>query len=385
MLYFDDTATTRPSKDSLNTFIKVSTEYWGNPSSTNYDPGIEARRKLEEARATIADCIGAKPCQIFFTSGSTEGANWIVQKTPKTFMVFTTEMEHPAVYESARSSNRPLVYLRLDENGRVDLDDLQHMLEVMGPQLYGDDANILVAITDSNNETGVCQPTKEIANICHQYGAKVRLFADMTQSFAHSDVYKVDDLGYDFAIASAQKFHAPRGVGFVYARHPDDLEPLLYGGHQEGGKRAGTEPVALICAMADQFKRECENRAKNNVVIQRTKDYLLGKLYARIGYFKINGGEKNVLPSVLSICLNNCDANRLLSYLAMDGIYLSAGSACSTGENKPSRILKAMGMSDRDAQSTIRISLNENVSHTDIDELVETIAAKLPLCRWDVQ
>lgn len=391
MLYFDETATSKPSDYSLEVFNYISKEFWGNPSSTNYDFGIAARRKLEEARKMIADCIGAKPEQIFFTSGSTEGANWILRGTPRTKAIFTTELEHPAVYETIKKvfinkdSSVPVLYLRINDDGTIDLDDFQHCLELFAPHLMKEGDNILVAITDSNNETGVCQPTKEIADMCHAYGKKVRLFVDMTQSFAHSDVYKADELGYDFAIASAQKFHAPRGVGFIYARHPDDLESFLYGGHQEFGKRAGTEPLPLIYSMAAQFEHECKVRKEKNALIKKLKDYTVGRLYARIGHqFKINGGDKeNVLPSILSLQFNDCDANKLLSYLAMDEIYLSAGSACSTGENKPSRVLKGMGLTDREAQSTIRISLSDEITHGDIDKLVNEIAEKVPLCKWD--
>ena len=354
MLYLDGAATTKPSTLAIKTFAEVSRETWMNPSSGMYEGGIEARRLLNDSRVIIADCIGAEPEQIFFTSGATEGANWIIFSNRYRQQV-SDKMEHPCVHNAVQSIATFPYYINNNNRGEIDLSDLEMLLST-----YMDYSSVLVSIMDSNNETGNINPTWKIAEICHQQGRSCRLFTDMTQSFAHSPEINVSKLGMDYAVGSAHKFGAFKGTGFVYVKEPNTLRPFIVGGHQERGMRAGTENVAGIRAMAVQFEDVCRNRERDNKIIMNKKKELISRLP---DWMTINGSD-NTLPNIISVTIPGREANKIIAMLAMRDIYLSAGSACSSGEDKPSRILKAMGLSDADARSTIRISIDVD---SDID------------------
>ena len=363
MIYLDGTATTKPSKEAIRDFNFACERYWFNPSSTNYTDGMSTNIMLYNSRKIIADCIGCEPDNIIFTSGSTEGINWVMKCGGWDEIILST-IEHPAVDNTAkylRSIGKMISYIPVNTHGIVDMDVLIDKLEAA--QLNSRRA--LVCIMDSNNEIGTVQTTQDLITITHSYGAKY--LCDMTQSFAHSDVVSVN-MGYDYAVASAQKFHGIRGIGFVYAHNPTSLTPLLHGGHQEANLRAGTEPLPLIYSMANQFKRVCEDRKSVYECLSDMKYCFLENLE----FEHIVNGYIVSIPSVISLQIPGIDANKLLTLLDMDGICVSAGSACSTGENKPSRILKAIGLSDEAARSTIRISLDESLTQ---DELYAAISS----------
>lgn len=254
-----------------------------------------------------------------------------------------------------------VIDIPVDGFGRVDLRWLIDQLESdITP-------NKLVCVMDSNNELGTIEPTRKIADICRRHGAK--LMTDMTQSFANSSEIDVTHLGMDFAFGSAQKFGCPRGAGFLYVREPEKLEPFIYGGHQESGLRAGTENLAGIYAMAKQFEEIAATRFGRENKIQELKTYLLSHLPDGVTY---NCPRIDTLQSIVSLEVP-IDANELIVMLSMKGIYLSAGSACSTGENKPSRILRACGFSDDRARRTIRVSLNADLTTKDIDRFLQEV------------
>jgi cysteine desulfurase len=221
---------------------------------------------------------------------------------------------------------------------------------------------------DSNNEIGTIQPTHDIAEIIHK-NPRQFLMTDLTQSAAHSTDIDLTYLGCDFAFGSGQKFGAPRGTGFIYARDPEFLEPFIYGGHQENGLRGGTENLAGIYAMAVQFGESAAYRFVNNRKISDMRTYLLGKLPE---YCIVNNDWDNVLPGIISL-RTPIPGQQLVAALAMDGIFISAGSACSTGSSVPSSTLKAIGLTDDEANRTVRISLNAETTKGEIDTFVEKL------------
>lgn len=375
-MYLDTTATTKPTSLAIDSFINVNTNHWHNPNATMSEGGIEARRLVEESRAKVAELIGAKPEQIIFTSGSTEGANMIIKGfiprgREKDYGIICSVIEHPAVWETCKymgSCGVDLWCLDVDEWGQVLMDPLKYDLEALKSK-----KRILVCIMDSNNETGVLQRTMEIEEIVHSY-SNAYLFSDMTQSYAHADFIEADMLGYDFACASAQKFGGLKGVGFVYAKDPTLLTPLIHGGGQENGLRSGTENVGGIYSMAHQFDIVCNARKNGDFeYIRSISDKLRYDLLLNFKDCMILTPEGYVLPNIISVCFPGHDANQIVTMLELQGIQVSAGSACHTGENEPSRVLKAMGLTDDQARSTIRISLSSEVSRTDIDRFITVL------------
>lgn len=382
MIYFDDAATTKPTELALNIFDQVSKELWFNPSSTIYDGGHRARTIVETARETIADCIGAIPEQIFFTSGSTEAANWVIQgQIPRgkeyEWLIAYSTIEHPCVYNTARHMGDCGVML-----GKIGVDawGVVNSRDIMRECSYPYRPNKLFCIMGANNETGTKQNIKEIASNIHAVEG-ARLMCDMTQSFAHDRIVDVSELDVDYAFGSGQKFGAFKGCGFLYVKDPTNFKPFLYGGHQEGGLRPGTENVAMIAATAAQFADVCAHREEIWQQLMRARKNLKRSMLPEDAW--VNGGT-NYIPNIVSVTIPGIDANRLISFLNMDGYYLSAGSACSTGENKPSRILRAMGMSDFEARCTVRIGFNTD-SAKHLNDLSDRIKyhIKEGLCRLE--
>ena len=372
MLYCDGSATTKPSELAVKTFVDVCRNNWGNPSSTVYDIGNDARSALEAARKKIAKYINAEPEQVFFTSGATEGANWVIQTIASpNGAIICSQIEHPCVYNTALAMqllrrSRMLV-LDNDRAGRVSLASLKRCLYYLDKQFSSPN---LVCVMGANNEVGTRQSIQSIAEEIHRH-RNVFLLSDMTQQFAHYPDRDVKKYGFDFAIASAQKFGGLKGCGFLYAKEPDRLKPFIYGGHQERGLRAGTENVAGAVSTAEQFEAMCMRSEDDYAQLVALRSMFVSAVRER--GWTINGDTLFVLPNIVSVTVPRLDANRAIAALALDGIYVSAGSACSTGENKPSRILKALGLKDDEARSTLRISLYPEMTEDDVEYLVERI------------
>lgn len=376
-MYLDETATTKPTQLALDVFREVSEKYWYNPSSMS-EYSRDTTKLLSDSRADIAGLIGADPSDIFFTSGSTEGANWIMQGfVPRgeedLFRIVVSEIEHPCVWNTAmylKSCGVRVDVLHVDANGKVDPNVLDGIL-AMNEQSK---RPTLVCVMDSNNEIGVIQDTRTIANVVHSH-AGCFLFSDMTQSFAHSANINVEDLGVDFACASAQKFGGLKGVGFVYMKY-HIITPLMYGGHQENGFRPGTENVAAIRSMAAQFVKARQDIGFKD---KELLSYFLRTLITLNIPGVIFNNNSDGLPGILSVTLpKGCDANTVISLLDSEfDIQVSAGSACSSGENKPSRVLKAIGLSDDEARRTIRITVSKDMNTVSKNMNCEDFVAKL--------
>lgn len=364
MIYLDNAATTRPSEAAIEDFGEVSQHIWGNPSSTTYDIGIRAKNILNESRRLIAEMIGASPEQIFFTSGSTEAANWIISQLGRGYII-TSRLEHPCVHEAVLRYGGKINYALNDKRGRIMPDSVEELLKESA--LLGTPP--LVTIIDGNNEIGTLQDTAFLTSLAHRFGGIV--MADMTQSFAHlmnEAEFDVGELGVDFAFGSAHKFGGFKGTGFLYIKHPEAISPMIVGGGQQDGLRSGTENVAGIYAMARQFERHHDNMTD----LYPMRKYFIYKLG---GDYRINGDSSVLIPNIISVTMPDCDANYMVAALAMKRIYVSAGSACHTESQKPSRVLKAIGLSDDEARRTIRISFDQSLTKEQVDTVVAEIEA----------
>lgn len=375
--YFDSAATTSPSLYAVDTYNDVNGGEWYNPSSTIYNGGVRARVSLEGSRKTIAKTIGCKPDQIFFTSGSTEAANWIIQgQIPRgeegDWLIICSPTEHPCVYNTVKYMESCGVlthWLKVNDEGIVSINDLAATL--LDPAMYR--KHVLICVMRVNNETGVIQPIDEIVKM-FEMDSEVLVMCDMTQSIAYDETI---NLGVDFAFASAHKFGGFKGCGFLYAKDPTALRPFMHGGHQESGMRPGTENVAAIAAMACALSDTRYEIDRNVWRMKEMRRVLLEALDDRKIEYTMKYSLHNTAPNIISLVFNGVDANKLIAMLNEDGFAVSAGSACSTGENKPSRVLKAAGYSDEEARSTLRISFSPENDIYEVKLLAEAIAKRV--------
>ena len=372
MIYLDETATTKPTPKAMAAFNRICQNHWLNPSSTTYS--TDAAEILNESRQMVANWLDCKENQVYFTSGSTEAANWVIQTfAPRyeenlNYCFCRSKLEHPAVRNSLNFMDKcgyEVNEIGNDRTGIIDYDELAK---------WGETNNIigydkwLACVMDSNNQIGTINPTHDIAALMHEY-PEGYLMTDMTQSFAHAVDIDMTWLNCDFAFGSGQKFGAPRGTGILYIKNPEDIDPFIYGGKQENGLRGGTENLAGIYAMAVQFDETASMRFANNEKLWDLRKYL----FEHLPHFcVVNNDFDDVLPSIVSL-RTPVDGQGLVAAMAMEGIYISAGSACSTGSKVPSPTLKAIGLTDEEAAHTVRISLGVDTTKKDIDEFVNIL------------
>ena len=372
MIYLDNAATTKPSQFAVDIFDNICKHQWANPSSRMYEPGAEAARLISEAREIVAEVIGCEPECIVFTSGATEGANMVMQGfvprgCERESALLLSRLEHPAVYNTAlylRDAGVYLSWLSNDKYGEVTEDHVEQQL-----QKLSDFRRKLVCTIGANNELGTINSLRRIAEVVHDESAS--FLADTTQLVC--DPRPLPTVA-DYMIFSGHKFGGLRGCGWVYYKDPTSAVPLIHGGHQERGLRAGTENVAAIYATARQFEAYRSALELAYEYLRQLNAFIRGALVA-LGA-RINGGC-DTLQTIISATFPGVSANDVIARLALDGICLSAGSACSSGEDQPSRVLKAIGMSDEDARSTIRISLNASLRQDDAEHFIEKLKGAL--------
>ena len=354
--YFLDTAsTTRPYKEVVDTVTDVMYNHYGNPSST-HEMGQDARNIIENVRDQIATDINCEPKEIIFLSGACE-ANSLAFTTSK--KIITTKLEH----KSIEMLRKDVAYFNNDEYGNVILDN--NTLCRLGEH------NWLASVHAANSEIGVTQDLESISKFVHRYNNI--LHVDATQLYPERRI-DVKELGIDLMSVSAQKFHGPRGIGFLYCKDGIELRPLI-GGSQEDGRRGGTYNTPAIAGMGKALEI---NRGIThdyvNVCIKFNRDELAKKILEIPGVH-LNGPEldANRLCNNISICIDGVKANDLVTLASMYGIYISAGSACSSGEAIPSSTLKAIGLTDEQALSTIRITVDETLNQHDISDIAKIL------------
>lgn len=367
MIYLDNSATTKPFPEVVDSFVTVATKYFGNPSSL-HELGMKAERLLTQAREQIAAALGVKPNEIIFTSGGTEANNFAIKGVALQYRhrgnhIITTAIEHPSVSEPCQQLEQlgfEVTYLPVNENGLVTVEDVKKALR---------DDTILVSIMHVNNEVGAIQPVEEIGALLAQY-PKTIFHVDRVQGISKVPL-DMKKARIDLCTMSAHKFHGLRGAGILYVRQGVRLSPLLAGGGQEMQLRSGTENVPAIVAMAKALRLSLEKYDKQIDYLLEVKQAWIDALKT-IPFIQINTPLAHSAPHIINFSLNGIKPEVFVHELEKHYIFVSTTSACSSKKKAPSKTLLAMGVDDRRAESGIRISLSfENT----LEEIPTAISA----------
>lgn len=367
--YFDNAATTKPYLQAVEAALPYLTSKWGN-ASASYSFGQEAREAIERSRQIIADTLGAKPEEIFFTSGATESNNWVLSLF-KGGRILTTPIEHHAILRPSLSLSETL-YLKIDKNGRVNPNEVQKLI------LRSPDEINLVSVMAANNEIGTVEPISEISRICDNYC--VPFHTDATQYYGHQ-ILNVNEIKADYISASAHKFGGLKGTGFLYVRENAKVKPFIMGGHQERSMRAGTENVFGIVAMAEAAKLSCKEMGKEAVRLIQLRHYLITRILNEINDVFLTGDPIYRLPNNASFVFGGIRGEELVELLGMYGICCSSGSACETGSDEPSHVLTAIGLSKEQANGSLRLTLGIDTKKATIDYVVEKLKKSVEILR----
>lgn len=364
-IYADHAATTKLDIEAFEAMKPFLLDEYGNASQP-YSFSRRVKKALADARATIADCIGAQAEEIFFTSGGTESNNWAVKGMVSygdNRAVLTSQIEHHALLSACAAIERfgnPVFYLPVDKAG------------VVTPRVlssYITDKTKLVSVMHVNNEIGTIEPIAELAAIAHEHGAVIH--TDAVQAVGHIPV-NVKKLDVDMLSASGHKFNAPKGVGFLYIKKGTKIIPYADGGAQESGMRAGTENIAAIVAMAKALEINCAIIPETEAKLQRMTNTFL-QLLDSAGIDYILNGASNRVPGNISISIKNVSGEMLLHRLDLKGIYISTGSACDSVNTQISHVIEAIGVPKEYAEGTIRISFGRDNDEGDASKIAEAL------------
>jgi len=367
-IYADNAATTPVSKSVLAAMEPFYTDFYGNPSSL-YSVGREAKRPLELARETVADCLGALPNEIFFTSGGSEADNWAIKgvaheqaKKGKKHII-TSTFEHHAVLHSCEALEKEgfeVTYLDVHRDGLVRPEELEAAIR---------EDTAIVTIMYANNEIGTIQPIAELGAICKKHG--VIFHTDAVQAVGNVHI-NVNEQNIDLLSLSGHKFHAPKGVGSLFIRKGIKLPNLIDGGAQERGRRAGTENVAGIVGMSVALKEACANIDERTKRLTKMRDRLIdGAL--KMERSRLNGDRVKRLPGNVNMCFEGIEGESLLLMLDLKGVCASSGSACTSGSLDPSHVLLAIGLPHEIAHGSLRLSFSEQNTEEDIDYILDVL------------
>lgn len=373
--YFDYCATTPLHPQVLETVLACLKTHFGNPSSLHAE-GRRAEKLLNHAREQVARSLGAAPDEIIFTSGATEANNLALQGVmarsgPEKNHLITSAIEHHATLHTAEALEREgykLTILPVDPNGYVDPESVRDGLR---PE------TALISIMYVNNETGALQPIDEITSIAAQHG--VPLHTDAVQAVGLFPI-NVKASGIDLLSLSAHKIYGPKGAGVLYIRGGMELSPLLYGGSQEGGQRAGTENVAGIAGLGAAMQLVQSKRVEEAARLQKLRELLVDRINAAIPGAIVNGVPERTAPHVISVSFPRADAEMMLFRLDQEGFAASMGSACNAESVEPSHVLQAMGLPMDDIQGTLRISIGYPTTGDEIDRLIDVLPGIVEEC-----
>ena len=368
-VYADNAATTSVSKTALDAMLPYLTEYYGNPSSL-YAFAQKATEAVAEARATVAACLGAaSPREIYFTSGGSEADNQAIMSAARLGArkgkkhLISTKFEHHAVLHTLKRLEKEgyeVTLLDVHEDGVVRLEDVAAAIR---------EDTCLVTIMFANNEIGTVQPITEIGALCREKG--IPFHTDAVQAAGHMPI-DVEKMNIDMLSISGHKFHAPKGVGALYCRKNIPLFNLIEGGGQERGKRAGTENVAGIVAMAAALKESVDNMEEDSKKMIAMRDKLFAEL-SKIPHSKINGSLEHHVPGTVNMCFEGIEGESLLLMLDAKGICASSGSACTSGSLDPSHVLLAIGRVHDVAHGSLRLSLSEYNTMEEMEHIAKTV------------
>lgn len=367
-VYADNAATTQMSDSVLKAMMPLLTDIYGNPSSL-HSVGQIAKEHLEAARETVAECIGADPKEIYFTSGGSEADNQAIRSAAYIGArkgkkhIISSKFEHHAVLhtlDALKKEGFEVTLLDVYSNGIVKPEDVANAIT---------EETCLVTIMTANNEIGTIQPIAEIGKICKKKG--VLFHTDAVQAVGHIPV-NVKDMNCDMLSVSAHKFHGPKGVGFLYARKGILLTNIIYGGAQERNKRAGTENMASIVGMATAIKDATDHLQENAEKVTAMRNRLIDGLKG-IERSRINGDLEHHLPGTLNMCFEGIEGESLLLLLDAKGICASSGSACTSGSLDPSHVLLSIGVPVEIAHGSLRLSISEYNTMEQMDHIVKSV------------
>ncbi|GLB53237.1 cysteine desulfurase [Neptunitalea chrysea] len=375
-VYLDNAATTKVDAEVIQKMSQVLTDFYGNPSST-HSFGKSAKTMVEKARKSISKCIGADTTEIIFTSGGTEANNMILRSAVrdlKVEVIITSNIEHHAVLNTVLQLQSDygieVLYVDLDTNGNVDLTKFERLLG------ENEERKVLVSLMHVNNEIGNILPIEKVGLLCKAYG--VYFHSDTVQSITHFS-FDLQHMNVDFLTASAHKFHGPKGVGFTYIKKGLGIKPLLFGGEQERGLRAGTEAVHNIIGLETAFVKAVSTSDTTEEQLTFIKQYFMNRLTEHFSGVTFNGNSgviENSVNTILNVCFPfSAEKGKLLLFHLdlLGGIACSAGSACQSGSNKPSHVLTAILSEDDLAKPSIRFSFSKETTTEDIDYTVQKL------------
>jgi cysteine desulfurase len=369
MIYLDNAATTKTAPEVVEAMLPYFTELYGNPSSV-YDFAGKSKAGVMAAREQIADVLGAKKEEIYFTAGGSESDNWALKAAFEAYKakgnhIITTKIEHHAILHTCeyleKERGAKITYLDVDENGIVRLEDLE---KAITPE------TILISVMFANNEIGSIQPIKEIGQIAKEHG--ILFHTDAVQAFCQVPI-NVDECNIDMLSSSAHKINGPKGIGFLYIRKGVKIRSFVHGGAQERKRRAGTENVPGIVGYGAAAKRANASMAERTAKEIQLRDHMIDRILKEIPYVRLNGDTVKRLPNNVNVSFQFIEGESLLLMLDNYGICASSGSACTSGSLDPSHVLMAIGLPHEIAHGSLRMTLSDETTLEDVDFTVDRL------------
>ena len=368
MIYLDNAATTKTAPEVVDAMLPYFSEYYGN-ASTIYSLGAESKKAMDHARQTIADSLGAKPEEIYFTAGGSESDNWALKATAEAYAskgkhIITTKIEHHAILHTCEYLEKrgfEITYLNVDRDGLISLDELKAAIR---PD------TILISVMFANNEIGTIEPIAEIGEIAKEHG--VLFHTDAVQAYAQVPIH-VDEMHIDMLSASGHKLNGPKGIGFLYIRKGVKIRSFVHGGAQERSRRAGTENIPGIVglgAAVERAMRIMDSKTRKEIEL---RDYLIGRLENEIPHCWLNGHRTKRLPNNINFSFLFIEGESMLIMLDMKGICAPSGSACTSGSLDPSHVLLAIGLKHEEAHGSLRLTLSEDSTKEEMDIVAEEV------------
>ena len=368
MIYLDNAATTKTAPEVVDAMLPYFSEYYGN-ARTIYSLGAESKKAMDHARQTIADSLGAKPEEIYFTAGGSESDNWALKATAEAYAskgkhIITTKIEHHAILHTCEYLEKrgfEITYLNVDRDGLISLDELKAAIR---PD------TILISVMFANNEIGTIEPIAEIGEIAKEHG--VLFHTDAVQAYAQVPI-NVDEMHIDMLSASGHKLNGPKGIGFLYIRKGVKIRSFVHGGAQERSRRAGTENIPGIVGLGAAVERAMRIMDTKTRKESELRDYLIGRLENEIPHCWLNGHRTKRLPNNINFSFLFIEGESMLIMLDMKGICASSGSACTSGSLDPSHVLLAIGLKHEEAHGSLRLTLSEESTKEEMDIVAEEV------------
>ena len=380
-IYLDNAATTKTAPEVVEAMLPYFGQFYGNPSSV-YSLAAESKKAVTDAREVIAESLGVKAQDIYFTAGGSESDNWALKAAAEAYAskgkhIITSAIEHHAILHTCQYLEKQgyeVTYVGVDEHGVLKLDELKAAIR---PD------TILISVMFANNEIGTIQPIKEIGEIAKEHG--ILFHTDAVQAYGQLPI-NVDEYHIDMLSASGHKLNGPKGIGFLYIRKGLKLRSLIHGGAQERSRRAGTENVPGIVGLGAAAARAMATMRERTEYEIQLRDYLISEIEAKIPYCRLNGDREKRLPNNVNFSFQFIEGESLLIMLDMKGICASSGSACTSGSLDPSHVLLAIGLLHEIAHGSLRLTISEETTKEEIDftvaavaEIVEKLRAMSPL------